>query len=325
MRATFVNVGYGDCILLQNENGYISLIDGGSDLESEFSGDQYRIRAADFLKSQQISHLNAVFISHIHEDHVCGLEKVLKNVSADVIYIPYPLEAFRGARPLTPLPDAARSVPLYAQALNAFVRILRDAERRGIPVRTLRAGDFLPLTEQMTVQVLAPRKQELTQYIARLQRIYEPNCTEQEITRLLTELDATSNQTSLLLKIADENQVLLDAADSCPNIWSEVPVSVLQNVTVLKLPHHGQRDCVEQTLMQQMPLRYVVTTSASDRRYNSANAEVYDKLTAWFRARPPQFLFTDERDYPPYFSQPDGFRALTLVMNSQGIQVEFIK
>ena len=28
MKATFVNVGYGDCILLQNENGYISLIDG---------------------------------------------------------------------------------------------------------------------------------------------------------------------------------------------------------------------------------------------------------------------------------------------------------
>ena len=34
MKATFVNVGYGDCILLQNENGYTALIDGGSDLES---------------------------------------------------------------------------------------------------------------------------------------------------------------------------------------------------------------------------------------------------------------------------------------------------
>lgn len=150
--------GYGDCILLQNENGYISLIDGGSDLESEFSGDQYRIRAIDFLKSQQISHLNAVFISHIHEDHVCGLEKVLKNVSADVIYIPYPLEVFRGARPLTPLPDAARSVPLYTEALNAFIRILHLAEQHGIPVKTLQAGDTITLTEQITAQVLAPRK-----------------------------------------------------------------------------------------------------------------------------------------------------------------------
>lgn len=325
MKATFVNVGYGDCILLQNENGYISLIDGGSDLESEFSGDPYRIRAVDFLKSQQISHLNAVFISHIHEDHVCGLEKVLKNVLADVIYIPYPLDVFHGAHPLAPLPDAARSVPLYTEALNAFVRILEHAEQNHIPVKTLSAGDALSLTDVITVQVLAPRKQELAPYIERLRRIYEPDCKPEEITALLTQLDATSNQTSMLLKITDGEQVLLDAADSCPNIWSEVPVSLLQNVNVLKLPHHGQRDCISEVLMKQMPLEYVITTSASDRRYNSANKEVYQKLTEWFSAHPPHFLFTDEREYLPYFSQPDGFRATTLLMNSDGIQVEFVK
>lgn len=325
MKATFLNVGYGDCILLQNENGYISLIDGGSDLESEFSGDQYRIRAIDFLKSQQISHLNAVFISHIHEDHVCGLEKVLNSVTADVIYTPYPLDVFTGARPLTPLPDAARSVPLYTAALNAFVRILRHAEAQGTPVRTLKAGSRLQLTDQISAQVLTPRNRELQQYTDRLRRIYASDSTDTEITELLTLLDATSNQTSMLLKITDGRNVLLDAADSCPNVWSEVPVSALQNVNVLKLPHHGQRDCVDENMMKQMPLKYVVTTSASDRRYNSANAEVYGKLTSWFPERPIQFLFTDEREYPPYFSQPDGFRALTLLMNSNGIQVEFVK
>lgn len=325
MKATFVNVGYGDCILLQNENGYISLIDGGSDLASEFSGDRYRVRAADFLKEQKISHINTVFISHIHEDHVCGLEKVLKNSTVDQIYIPYPLSAFRGARPLTPLPNAARSVPLYAAALNAFVRILHDAEARNIPVKTLQLGDMLRLTDEISVQVLAPRAQELDRYIARLQRLYEQNTTEQEITALLTELDATSNQTSMLLKISDGSNVLLDAADSCPNIWNEIPVSAFKNVNVLKLPHHGQRDCVDESIMKQMPLQYVITTSASDRRYNSANAEVYEKLTAWFPERPPQFLFTDEREYPPYFSRPGGFRAMALLMNSSGIQVEFVK
>ena len=325
MKATFVNVGYGDCILLQNENGYNALIDGGSDLESEFAGDPYRIRAADYLKEQHITHLDAVFISHIHEDHVCGLEKVLKAIPADSIYIPYPLTVFNGARPLTPLPDAARSVPLYTEALNAFVRILEHAARSRIPVKTLQTGDTLRLTDTITVQVLAPRKQELTPYIERLHRIYEPDCPPEEVTALLTQLDATSNQTSMLLKISDGEQVLLDAADSCPNIWSEVPISLLQNVNVLKLPHHGQRDCISEALMKQMPLEYVITTSASDRRYNSANEEVYRKLSEWFSAHPPRFLFTDEREYSPYFSQPDGFRATALFMNSQGVKVEFVK
>ena len=74
MCVTVINVGYGDAILFQLKNGYTALLDGGSALESEFEGDSYRIRSADYLARQQIEHLNAVIISHIHEDHVCGLE-----------------------------------------------------------------------------------------------------------------------------------------------------------------------------------------------------------------------------------------------------------
>ena len=72
-----------------------------------------------------------------------------------------------------------------------------------------------------------------------------------------------------------------------------------------------------------MPLKAVMTTSSSDRRHNSANQEVYEAL----RRLHPQvrFLFTDERDYPPYFSQPDGFQAIKLVMDSGNVTPEFIK
>ena len=78
--------------------------------------------------------------------------------------------------------------------------------------------------------------------------------------------------------------------------------------------------------MGKMPLKYVITTSASDRRYNSANPGVYQRLTALFPAeKAPAFLFSDERSYPPYFSQPEGFQAITLVMNSGVITPEFVK
>ena len=66
MCVTVINVGYGDAILFQLKNGYTALLDGGSALESEFEGDSYRIRSADYLARQQIEHLNAVIISHIH-------------------------------------------------------------------------------------------------------------------------------------------------------------------------------------------------------------------------------------------------------------------
>ena len=78
--------------------------------------------------------------------------------------------------------------------------------------------------------------------------------------------------------------------------------------------------------MQIMPLEIVITTSASDRRYNSANPEVYERLVAMHQGRAPlRFLFSDEREYPPYFSQPEGFQAITLVVDSGKIVPGFIK
>lgn len=56
MCVTVINVGYGDAILFQLKNGYTALLDGGSALESEFEGDSYRIRSADYLARQQIEH-----------------------------------------------------------------------------------------------------------------------------------------------------------------------------------------------------------------------------------------------------------------------------
>jgi competence protein ComEC len=101
---------------------------------------------------------------------------------------------------------------------------------------------------------------------------------------------------------------------------------LLENVNVLKLPHHGQIDSIDEHFMENMPLAYVVTTASSDRRYHSAHAKVYERLTAMRpEGQAPQYLFTDERQYPPYFSQPDGFQAITLVIKSGTIVPEFIK
>lgn len=45
MRITFVNVGYGDAILMESDTGYTALLDGGGNLPQEFEGDPYRVRA----------------------------------------------------------------------------------------------------------------------------------------------------------------------------------------------------------------------------------------------------------------------------------------
>ena len=257
---------------------------------------------------------------------MCGLEAVLQQTAVDHLYVPHPVEPFLQGCELMPANGAPRSVPLYTNALNAYRRILLYAKERKIPVTVLKAGDAVELGANARMRVLAPKSGVVDAYMETVERAYRLADDSVAVTECLTRLDATSNHTSMLLRFELENTVFLSAADSCPREWNEVPKILLENVNVLKLPHHGQIDSVSELFMKNMPLQYVITTSASDRRYNSANEQVYQQLTAMFPAdRTPQFLFSDEREYPPYFSQPDGFQAIKLVMDSGKITPEFIK
>lgn len=282
MCVTVINVGYGDAILFQLKNGYTALLDGGSALESEFEGDSYRIRSADYLARQQIEHLNAVIISHIHEDHVCGLEAVLQQTVVDHLYVPYPVEPFLKGCELTPASNAPRSVPLYVAALNAYRRILLHAKEKGIPVTVLKAGQVLKFGIDTKMRILAPKSCVVDAYMEIVERAYSLEADTDAVTECLIRLDATSNHTSMLLRFELGDIVFLSAADSCPSEWDEVPEIFFKNVNVLKLPHHGQIDSISESFMKNMPLEYIITTSASDRRYHSANQAVYHILGSGF-------------------------------------------
>lgn len=325
MQITIINVGYGDAILFQSSGGFTALLDGGSASESEFSGDPYRIRAADYMRRENVTKLDAVLISHIHEDHVCGLEPIFEMCSVKQLYVPYPVEPFLQGCELRPAPDAFRSVPLYTNALNAYRRILLRAMKAGTAVTVVGPGDTLRLGPELNAKVLAPKARNIREYMELVEQAYASAGQESAVTELLTKLDAMSNRTSTLLRFETAKIVFLSAADSCPREWDELPSSLLKDGNVLKLPHHGQIDSISEQFMRDMPLEYVITTASSDRRYNSANAEVYKRLTQWRAPHPPKFLFSDERCYPPYFSQPDGFQAITLEIDSGVITPKFIK
>lgn len=73
LTVTFLDVGQGDCICVENGNGKSYLVDGGS---SSVSGvGQYRI--IPFLKYQGIGELEAVFVSHSDQDHCSGILELL--------------------------------------------------------------------------------------------------------------------------------------------------------------------------------------------------------------------------------------------------------
>lgn len=73
LKITCLDVGQGDGIVIQ-EKDYCFLIDGGSSSKKNIG--QYQLLP--FLKSQGISFLDLIFLSHTDEDHISGVRQLLE-------------------------------------------------------------------------------------------------------------------------------------------------------------------------------------------------------------------------------------------------------
>lgn len=73
-RITFMDVGQGDGICIQNDNGTVYLVDGGSSSKSQVG--TYQI--IPFLKHEGIRRVDGVFLTHGDKDHISGIEELLE-------------------------------------------------------------------------------------------------------------------------------------------------------------------------------------------------------------------------------------------------------
>lgn len=81
-RLTLLNVGQGQCILLQNKT-QCYLVDCGGDTP-ETAADL----AGDYLLSMGITHLDGIIVTHYDTDHTSGIPLLLTRISADRLYLP---------------------------------------------------------------------------------------------------------------------------------------------------------------------------------------------------------------------------------------------
>lgn len=81
-RITAIDVGQGQCLLLQNEGKYY-MVDCGGDSDEKAADE-----ASKLLLSQGIFHLDGLIITHYDADHAGGADELLTRIPADRIYLP---------------------------------------------------------------------------------------------------------------------------------------------------------------------------------------------------------------------------------------------
>ncbi len=98
-RVTALDVGQGQCILLQSK-GKTFLVDCGGSYDEDTAD-----IASETLLSQGISRVNGIILTHYDKDHVGGAEYLLTRIKADALYLPFTQDDDKIGEKLTQLQE----------------------------------------------------------------------------------------------------------------------------------------------------------------------------------------------------------------------------
>src|SRR5680860_1261261 len=85
LEVVMIDVGQGDAILIRTPKNHAILLDAGPRSETFDAGERIVLP---YLLQNRIGHLDALLISHEHQDHIGGVRAVLANIPTDWVGVP---------------------------------------------------------------------------------------------------------------------------------------------------------------------------------------------------------------------------------------------
>ena len=300
LKVTFLDVGQGDCIFLQTENGASYLTDGGSSSVSKVG----KYRMIPFLKYQGASQIKAVFVSHADSDHYNGIAELLEQAELEGIRVENLV--------LTDIADECRS--------EGYEELVELAGQNGITVQLLHEGQQLQDGE-LLFQCLHPSKgyqaedlnetsmvllvtyrefsmlltgdvqgageEHLTQ---ELQDWKEPGVTQmQDVIRISGEEESMEEESM-------EEESIEEQSIEDERIEEQIEEKRPQNkmganhteteLTILKVAHHGSKNSTSEEFLKAANPKLAIISCGEGNRYGHPHEETLERLdkvdVPWF-------------------------------------------
>lgn len=306
----FINVGYGDAILLRAQSGggaFTALVDCGDETTGAQEGNAppgggtngspgtcesveatcakaktsgQRVSAAEFLQREGIEKLDLLVLTHLHKDHVGGLDALCAAVEVKEVWCNYlPPEKLWQGRPQqsATLTEGANSL---IASLAIYTRALYDFKQKGTQVRCVpslcgahRFGELL-LVAECAEPLLYVQQEEWFNGALQGQNLEN-----------LNEISTFLNNTSIRLFVMYNGFTVCLPGDVTADYWLKAPPG---RCHVLKVPHHGHADALNDAVLGHVKPEYAVVSVSDDRTDNCPNPALMQTLQNSAR-----LLFTD--------------------------------
>lgn len=277
LQVTFLDVGQGDCIFLQTENGDSYLTDGGSSSVSKVG----KYRMIPFLKYQGASQIKAVFVSHADSDHYNGIAELLEQAELEGIRVENLV--------LTDIADECRS--------EGYEELVELAGQNGITVQFLHEGQQLQDGE-LLFQCLHPSKgyraedlNETSMVLFVTYREFSMLLTgdvqgagEEHLTQELQDWKEPGvTQMQDVIRISGEEESIEDE-----RIEGQIEEKRPQNkmganhteteLTILKVAHHGSKNSTSEEFLKAANPKLAIISCGEGNRYGHPHEETLERL-----------------------------------------------
>jgi competence protein ComEC len=228
-----LDVGQGDAILLEGDHGGRILVDGGPD-------GSVLLRALDRYVPAWDRRLDAIVLTHPHDDHVGGLTAVVERYRVG--------QAFESGWPA--------ATPAYRAWLDALAA-------HGLAARRLRTGDTLRL-DDVTLRVLWPDDGTV-----------RPSCLDPAATD-----NRKTNDASIVLLGEYENRRFMLTGDAEDDVDPILLARGLPTVDMLKVAHHGSATASSDDLLAALQPSVAVVSVGAGNPYGHPAPATIERLGA---------------------------------------------